>query len=205
MPQVTNFNFECDLSPVIWWKLTDATRFKGLVKSQQEFLNAAIRDYWKFFNEKFLNINTANSDGLSMWGRLFNVPRPVYTDSEGNQHEFTDDQYRLLLRARIFLLTYDGSTRSLNKFFKLLFPDSQIVVEDNYNMTVTITFVTALKPEYEILFKTPFLEIFLPRPSGVEYITNLTPPDWSKIFGFEGQQTPDGSSVTGFDQGTFYE
>lgn len=205
MSKTSNFNFNCDLSPVVLWQYQDAPRFKALIQNQQDFLNAAIRDFWTDFNKNFLNIRTANSDGLSMWGRLLGVARPVYTNKTGEKIEFTDEQYRLLLQGRVYLLTFDGSARSLNRFFKLIFPDAVIEIKDNYDMTARISFITPVPPEYKILFTQPWVDVFLPRPSGVSYITDLAPTDYTRTFGFEGMTDALGNSVAGFDNGTFYQ
>lgn len=199
MPTISNFNFTYDMSPVILWQYQDAPILKTLILNQEKFLNTAIADYVEALNEDFLNIATASTDGLSMWGQLLQVPRPVYTDDEGNTVSFTDDQYRLLLRARIYLLTFDGSARALNQFFKILFPDLQVVIQDNYDMTVTINILNDPTPDIAVLFKKPYVDYFLPRPSAVAYTTNLGTRDYSTVLGFEG------SGLNTFDNGTFFE
>lgn len=210
MPTISNFNFTYDMSPVILWQYQDAPILKGLILNQENFLNTAISDYVESLNGDFFNIATATTDGLSMWGQLLQVPRPVYTDDEGNTVSFTDDQYRLLLRARISLLTFDGSGRALNSFFKILFPDLQVLIQDNYDMTVTINILNAPTPEIAVLFKKPYIDYFLPRPSGVEYTINLGSTDYSKIFGFEGMTGPTTQGGTeqlpgfGSDDGSAY-
>lgn len=199
MSTTSNFNFAYDMSPVVLWQYEDAPILKGLIANQEEFLNSSIGDFVTALNSDFLNLTTASTDGLSMWGQLLQVPRPTYTDDDGNVVTFSDEQYKLLLRARIYLLTFDGSTRALNEFFKIVFPDLPVVITDNYDMTVTINILTDPTPEIAVLFKKPYVDYFLPRPSGVEYITNLGTTDHTKIFGFEG------SGLNTFDNGTFFE
>lgn len=201
MATTANFNFNCDLNPVIWWQYQDAPIFKQFVLGQQEFLNESVGGFADYLQNDILNIQTATSDGLAIWGRLLGVGRPTYTDTDGNIQTFTDEQYRLLLRARISLLTFDGSARALNQFFKLLFPDITVQVIDNYNMTATINFIGELTDEQKVLFQYPFINTFLPRPSGVQYIVgDAGTTDLSQTFGFEGMD-----GVNGFDNGTFYE
>lgn len=201
MATIANFNFNCDLSPVIWWKYQEAPLFKQLILNQQSFLKEAVGDFAQFLKTDILNIQTASKEGLAIWGRLLGVGRPIYTNSEGNQITFTDDQYRLLLRARTYLLTFDGSARALNEFFKILFPDIVVQIIDNYNMTATIHFIGELTDEQKVLFQYPFINTFLPRPSGVQYnIGDTGTADLSQTFGFEGMD-----GVNGFDNGTFYE
>lgn len=202
--KVANFDFSCDLSPVILWQYDDAERLKAIVENQQVFMDGNVRDFFTDFNRDVLNIETANTFGLGVWGALLQVPRPVYDDG-GVQKEFTDEQYRLLLRARIYLLTFDGSARALNEFFHILFPDLIVTVKDNGDMTAEISVLNDIDPEIAILFQTPYVDVFLPRPSGVKYNMQTAPTDYTKVFGFEGMVDENNDSVVGFNQGTFYQ
>lgn len=289
--KISNFDFYCDLNPVILWQYLDAEKLKALVANQQQFMDDNVGDFYTDFNRDVLNIETANTFGLEVWGALLQVPRPsapstimknyyayynsnvgyAYLDkpledivagvdlpyvydsqtqsmnvrgsitevtisgsvrrfgwqySESNWYNmsrssnpandkqlpaegplvpFTDDQYRLLLRARIYLLTFDGSARALNEFFHILFPDLVVTITDNGDMTATISVLNEVDPEIAILFQSPYVDIFLPRPSGVAYNMSTGETDYTKVFGFEGMVDEDGNSVAGFDNGTFYQ
>lgn len=219
--KITNFDFQCDLSPVILWQYLDAEKLKALVQMQQDFMDTAITQFVQEFDKDFLNISTASTNGLSLWGRLLNVGRPV-VERAGSVVEFTDEQYRKVLRGQIYLLAFDGSVKALNHYFKILFPDLPIVITDNYDMTVSFDVLKAEEDmeEWEkVLLDYLFTPqtatgsaqtyaISLPRPSGVKYILNYN-VDYSKTFGFEGQTytTEQGTeeSLQGFDNGTFYQ
>ena len=218
--KVSNFNFQCDLSPVILWQYLEAEKLKSLVDFQQVFMNTAVTDFIKEWDKSFLNISTASTNGLALWGRLLNIGRPVVDNGDGTVTEFTDDQYRTVLRAQIYLLAFDGSAKALNHFFKMLFPNLPIVIVDNYNMTATINVLRnkdELTPEEKVLLDYLFkpysatggqnlYALSLPRPSGVEYILNYN-VDYSTIFGFEGQtyttEQATQEQLPGFDNGTF--
>ena len=193
--KTANYNYNQDLSKIILWQYDDAVKFKELVANEQEFMDEAVTKFWNDFNVNVFNLATCNTFGLELWGRLLGVARPTYTD-QGVVYEYSDEQYRLVLQARIFLLTFDGSVYSLNKFFKMLFPQYPVIIIDNYDMTVTIGFVQEPEDDIKTIFRN---QDFLPRPSGVEYIMDWA-TDYSTIFGFEGQ-TP----TQGFDNGTFYQ
>ena len=191
--KTANYDFNIDLRKVILWQYDDAERFKALIEAEQLFMDTAVTGFWDDFNRDIFNLATCNSFGLSVWGALLSVARPTYIEN-GVRREYNDDQYRLVLQARIYLLTFDGSAKALNKFFKMLFPEYSVVITDNLDMSVDISF--ANEPTSEI--KTVLQDsLFLPRPSGVEYNLNWS-VDYTKIFGFEGQ-TP----TQGFDNGTF--
>ena len=214
--KVSNFNFQCDLSPVVLWQYLEATKFRGLVDYQQKFMDVAVRDFIEEFDKSFLNIATADTDGLALWGRLLNVGRPVY-EKGGVITEFTDEQYRVVLRAAIYLLAFDGSVKALNQFFKMLLPNLPILIVDNYDMTVSFNVLRdkADVEEWEqVLLNYLFspvrdkFSIALPRPSGVRYDLRYN-IDYSDIFGFEGQtyktEQNTEKSLQGFDNGTFYQ
>lgn len=214
--KVSNFNFQCDLSPVVLWQYLEATKFRSLVDYQQKFMDVAVRDFIEEFDKSFLNIATADTNGLALWGRLLNVGRPVY-EKDGVITEFTDEQYRVVLRAAIYLLAFDGSVKALNQFFKMLLPNLPILIVDNYDMTVSFNVLKDKEnvDEWEqVLLDYLFspvgdkFSIALPRPSGVRYDLNYN-IDYGDIFGFEGQtfrnDNNEQQSLQGFDNGTFYQ
>lgn len=204
--KIANIDFKNDLSPVVLWQYLDAEKMKGMVANEQAFMDEAVTKFWTDFNKDILNLATCNSFGLSLWGKLLRVQRPTYTDN-GVIKTFDDEQYRLLLQARIFLLTFDGSAKSLNEFFKTIFPDIVVEVRDNLDMTVSINFLSEITPEMDVVLRMHELDpitgeivyTFLPRPSGVQYIIN-TEVDYSTTFGFEGM-----TETEGFDNGVFLQ
>ena len=220
--RVSNFNFQTDLSPIILWQYLEAEKLKSLVDFQQTFMNTAVRDFVRELETDFFNIATANTNGLALWGRLLNVGRPVIKNSDNTVTEFTDEQYRVVLRAKIYLLAFDGSAKALNQFFKMILPNLPIVITDNLDMTVSFNVLKEreeLEPWERTLmdyFFTPFTDpegnqsysISLPRPSGVQYKLNYT-IDYSETFGFEGQTFRNNNNeqeqLPGFDNGTFFQ
>lgn len=195
MAKVLNLDTHCDLSPVVLWQYDAANKIKALVASEQKFMDDAVEGFWNDFDVDILNLSTCNSFGLSLWGLLLNTARPTYTVG-GETKQFDDEQYRLLLRAKIYLLTFDGSAKSLNNFFKILFPDSVVNIVDNYDMTVTIQFQAEITPEIRAVLND---KNFLPRPSGVQYNIQYE-VDYSTILGFEGM-----TETNTFDNGTFFQ
>ena len=202
MTKILEYDFNCDLSKVVLWQYDEATKLKTIVSNQQGFMDANVTGFFEYLKASVFNLANADEIGLSIWVALLGVPRPTYTDG-GVTRTFTDEQYRLLLRARIYLLTFDGSARALNEFFHLLFPDLTVTVRDNLDMTVDIQILQDVPREVAVLFHNPFVETFLPRPSGVKYNVQVGNIDYTEIFGFEGMEDEHGNSVAGFDNGTF--
>lgn len=178
--KTANYNYQQDLSKVILWQYSDAEKLKAIVDSEQEFMDNAVTKFWEDFDENIFRLSTCNTFGLELWGKLLNVARPVH-----NGVEYTDEQYRLVLQARIYVLTFDGSAKALNRFFGLLLPEYPVVITDNLNMSVSFNFATEPPAEIKMLFED---EYFLPRPSGVRYEFNWA-VDWRTIFGFENMKS----------------
>lgn len=179
--KVANYNFSTDLSKVILWQYDDAEKLKQLVAGEQQFMDTAVTEFWNDFNTDIFNLSTCNTFGLELWGLLLGTARPTYIDN-GVLKEYSDEQYRLVLQARIYLLTFDGSAKALNQFFKMLFPEYPVVITDNLDMSVSINFMKEPTAEIKTVLND---SLFLPRPSGVEYRINWS-VDWAKTFGFEG-------------------
>lgn len=192
--KTANYNYRQDLSKVILWQYDDAERLKALVAGEQAFMDEAVTKFWADFDANIFKLSTCNTFGLELWGRLLGVARPTYIEDHVT-YEYSDEQYRLVLQARIYLLTFDGSICALNKFFKMLFPEYPVIITDNYDMTVTIGFVQEPTDDIKTILRD---SNFLPRPAGVEYIMDWQ-TDYTTVFGFEGQVPTEG-----FDNGTFY-
>ena len=186
--KTANYNYQQDLSKVILWQYDDAEKFKALVASEQAFMDKAVTKFWEDFNVNIFNLSTCNTFGLELWGKLLGVARPTY-----NGVEYTDEQYRLVLQARIYVLTFDGSAYALNQFFKMLLPDYPVIIVDNQDMTVDINFVVEPPAEIKTVLSD---DSFLPRPSGVLYNLNWS-VDFSTVFAFEGM-TYQGKQMPGF-------
>lgn len=216
MTQVANIDFKYDMSPVILWQYDSAPKLKKLVDYQQTFLDTAITQWQQEFNEKIFDLRTCDANGLELWGRLLQVPRPVV---QGVQ--FNDNQYRLLLQSRIFVLTFNGSSYDLTTLIHKLFPQAVFTVIDNGDMTVTIGIAGGITDEQRAVFNLgytdpisgEFVHTFLPRPAGVQYDINFD-SDWATILGFEGMTettnmggtyTSGGQEIENPDGGVFYK
>lgn len=144
-----------------------------------------------FFNTT-LNIQTAVGFGLDVIGRIVNVSRTVpipgvtstyvgfeeasswtgfgqggFYSGGGVSTNFvlSDDDYRLLILAKMAGNISDGSITSVNQILLDLFPGrGTCYVADGLNMSLTYTFVFALNPvEVAIVLESGVL----PSPAGV--------------------------------------
>lgn len=203
MSKTANLNFQYDYSPVILWQYSEAKKLKAIVDNEQKFLDVAVTKFIKDFEKDLFNLDTCNADGLELWGKLLQVSRPRL-----NGVDATDEQYRLLLKARIYVLVWDGTAFGLTRLIRYLFPNILFRVidcpvdshGDNQIMKVKIEFSDGLTAEQEAVLSMGYLDplsgkfvyTFLPRPAGVEYEINFG-REWNTVLGFAEQINPDGT------------
>ena len=188
MAKVAELDFRYDYSPIVLWQYDEAKHLKGIIDNEQKFSDVAITQFRDEWDTNIFNLSTCDASGLELWGKLLEVNRPIV----GGVY-FTDEQYRLLLKSRIYVLVWDGSAFGLTKIISGLFPDALFRVIDNGDMTVNIDFASGITPEQEVILRMGYLDertgefvyTFLPRPAGVEY--NIAFSDtWATTLGFEG-------------------
>lgn len=188
MTRIADFNYKYDYSPVLLWQYSNAPNMRKIVENEQAFLDVAITQFKEEFDRDIFNIDTCDANGLDLWGRLLGVQRPVFQGVL-----FTDDQYRLLLKSRFSLLTWDGSAYGLTKVIKMLFPVAVFRIVDNFDMTATLDFAGGLTEEQKAVLRLGYVDetsgeyvyTFLPRPAGVNYNINFE-DTWATTLGFEG-------------------
>jgi hypothetical protein len=132
-----------------WQPLDDMTSFLAQMSAQDMSLGYAI------------------GVQLDMLGSIIGQSRTVdFQPSSGVSSTLDDDTYRLLLRATIFKLKWDGRIGSLYSIWKALFPQGEIVINDNQNMSAT---VYLNGPFSSIIVDLIDHGYIVPRPEGVLY------------------------------------
>lgn len=82
-----------------------------------------------------------------------------------------DNDYRLLLKARVLQYRWDGSFGGLYKIFESLFPGSVIIIDDEGNTSYTVSVAFDSFPEETLdYFVNGYI---LPKPAGVEVSYNI--------------------------------
>lgn len=190
--EICNLENTANLLECLLWQYNKADRLKSLVEACQAEFDGNIKDFWDNFYTNIFNLDTANSFGLAVWGICLGIERPTYT-SGGVTYQYSDDMYRLFLKSRSNFFSMDGSIYQFNKYMEFLFPNKPILVVDNLDMSIKVTFYFTPTADELVVLNNPD---FLPRPSGVKLETAIISP--SNVFGF------DGSQLTGFDTGTFF-
>lgn len=181
---------------VILWQYDNAPNFNALIAMKQNFYDNAVSDFWERWIVDVLNIQTANEFGLTLWGFLLNLERPLYTNENDELVPIPTESYRLLLNAKLYKNSHAPTFSNVNTFIRQIFfnhPDNKSYVQDNLNMSITYVLDFFPTAEEEIVLK---LNDFLPRPSGVK-IASITPIPPQETFGF------DGSGLQTFNNGVF--
>lgn len=203
MSKIASLDFHYDYSPIILWQYSDAEKLKKIVENEQKFSDTAITQFRDEFDTNLFNIDTCDANGLELWGKILQITRPIV---DGNI--FNDEQYRLLLKARLYAIRWDGSCYGLTYLIKTLFPDVIFEItefpldaeENPEYMTVKITFESGLTAEQLAVLRMGYLEqetgiyvyTFLPRPAGVNYDISFV-GTWATTLGFAETINPDGT------------
>lgn len=143
--------------------------------------------FWLTGNTNALTIEKSPADNITLY--------PSQLD---------DEQYRLCLLARIFLLRSNMSIKDINKYLSIMFDGREVVATDNLDMTISIKF--GYQPsDTELMLITS--DTFAPRPAGVflNYGIDLK----TNVFGFDEAQkktwaTNDPETFTEY-QAPFYQ
>lgn len=181
---------------VILWQYDNAPNFNALIAMKQNFYDDAVSDFWENWIDDVLNIQTANEFGLTLWGFLLNLERPLYTNADGELVPIPTESYRLLLNAKLYKNSHAPTFSNVNTFVRQIFfnhPDNKSYVQDNLNMSITYILDFFPTDEEKIVLK---INEFLPRPSGVK-IQSIIPIPPQETFGFYG------SGLQSFNNGVF--
>jgi len=129
---------------------------------------------------------------LDILGKLIGQSRTVpFVPSNGVSPVLDDFTYRILLKAQRVLNTWNGQAGSFEAQWAQIFTGGTIRIQDNLNMTMTVT-LTGIFPSIVMdLIQNGFI---VPRPQGVgiNYVFGSAP-----YFGFDANN----SYVGGFDSG----
>lgn len=166
----------------------------GLVGLFDKFVIKEVDNY----KNLFYNIDTANSEGLDLWGQFLKFPRYV-TTNEGYER-LEDAQYRVILKAKALQMaqppTINGINKSINDIFGAL--DIVCYILDTQDMSfVTYVFIDLLPDWLRNIFEKYDI---LPRPAGVGVAISEAE---RRYIGFFGQNS-NGSNISNFTKTNFH-
>ncbi|MBP3934792.1 MAG: DUF2612 domain-containing protein [Pseudomonas sp.] len=215
MSTVQEFDASVNLLSAILWQYEDAEKLKALATAKQAWTTKHQTEFWLGWYRDVFNVDTANAFGLSIWGRILDVPLGLEVEKQNkvsfgfgsfnanfNNGNFgvdsdrtqglTLEQQRLVIRLRYFQLTSRGTVPEINQFLNKLFgQDGGAFVIDPHDMSFAI-YQFNFQPDSSLTFILDEFDL-LPRPAGVgvEWRVIMRP-----VFGF-------GPYNLNFDNGTF--
>ena len=159
-----------------------------------------VQDLVKLLGEmyQFFDIDYAIGDQLDILGEIVGAnrllpftPTPVGSPAVAVSPILTDDNYRILIKATIGINQWDGKMSSIKPLWNSLFPAGSIVVQDNLDMTMSVTPVGSFN---SVIIDMIQNDMIVPRPEGVKMYYNF---GQMPFFGFDLLNT----YIAGFDAG----
>lgn len=190
----------------ILWQYEGALKLVAMILSWKDFFKSSTTDFFDGIIDN-LDLTDENIDdyGLSVWGSILNVPRPLLSyipegETTTVKRPLSSELYRRILLGRLRLSEGNASVPDFIEYAKLVF-DGKIKVKDWTNMGLTfassgIGFRT--REERALLEQYP--EVVWMWPAGVRTANHST----SLMFGLDGQQNePSVVNVGGLDESGF--
>lgn len=207
-----------DVSETIASQYANSPTLLQLIDCMSQYFDPST-DFSNFYDAVW-NIDTANSFGLNVWGKIVNVSRNLtvpgdiayfgFGEGAGYQpfdqaqfydgvkstqtYTLTDSAYRTLILAKALANISGGSAGSINSLLRTLFRNrGRCYVVDLGGMQMMFTFEFNLHP-YEIAILAQ--SGVIPRPAGVSVVVQMV--DTGSTFGFAEQ------GGQPFNQGVFF-
>lgn len=137
-------------------------KFMGLVEARlKPFID--LFECLEEINESF-DLDTAVGNQLDIIGEYIGVKRLLNFQPEYADAVLSDPYYRMLLKARISLNNWDGSIEGIRKIWGDVFPEYEIQIVDNQDMTMEARIIGLRS-----LFEGELVQhgYFTPKPIGV--------------------------------------
>jgi hypothetical protein len=138
------------------------------------------------------DLDTAIGAQLDILGQILGAARTVGFQPTGSVSPVLDDAtYRILLKSKVLFNQWDGQILSIEEAWGNIFPGGHIFIQDNENMTMTVT-ATGITSYIQIdLIENGYI-VPVPEGVGVNYIFGTAP-----YFGFDSNN----DVIAGFDAG----
>lgn len=185
-----------DICRSITWQFDDAPNVSGIIKMLKDIYGMSTEDFFDGMVERIYlpDLKTDGTDdyGLSVWGKILNLSRPI-VNVEGTLQSISSDFYKKLLLGRIRLLEGNASVADYCKYIEFVY-DGNVTVADGLDMGLTFTAKTGLATEKEALINSA-PEIAFAFPSGVLSSEHADSP----MLALDGQQTNTSLNVNTLD------
>lgn len=114
----------------------------------------------------YFNLDTAIGSQQDVCGEIVGISRCLpFNPSNGDSPKLTDEMYRLVLKCKIAKNTWQGTIPEIYDIFENIFPELQLIIEDNQNMTFSAIVYGNPTELQQILIQNDYI---IPRPEGVK-------------------------------------
>lgn len=138
------------------------------------------------------NLDNAAGDQLDWWGDILNVSRELPVSDPDIPSVLTDDLYRIVLKARIYANTWDGTIDGLRNIIDTSFENVVYQIVDAQDMSMQVVLIIPdADPALIALLLNGFI---LPKPSGVNVSYTIQE---NALFGWDSNT----SFIKGWDEG----
>ena len=110
-----------DLGKVVLWQYDRAVRLLSILKHMHVLYFCAVEQFWRFWENRVLSIDTCSDFGLSLWGMFIGVPPPVIVDNTGISRFVKPSVYKKLLKGAFNLLRANSSFEGILGYLETVF------------------------------------------------------------------------------------
>lgn len=149
----------------------DKPKFMALVEARLK----PFVDIFELLEEidRAFDIDTAEGNQLDIIGKFVGVERLLNFQPQFTNAVLPDSYYRVLLNARISLNNWNGTVEGIKEIWDETFPDYEVQVIDNQNMTMETRIVGV-----NSLFESELIQhgYITPKPMGVNVKYSIVMP-----------------------------
>ena len=110
-----------NLGKAVLWQYDRAVRLLSVLKHMQVLYHCAVEQFWDFWTNKVLAIDTCGAFGCSVWGIFLGVPRPTVKDENGKDRLIATSVYRKILKGTFYLMKATSSFDSILGYLEVIF------------------------------------------------------------------------------------
>lgn len=110
-----------DLGKTVLWQYDKAVRLLSVMKHMQMLYHCAVEQFWRYWTEKVLSIDTCGAFGCSIWGSFLGVPHPTVVGSDGDRRLIATSVYRRVLKGAFFLMKANSSFTDILGYLEIVF------------------------------------------------------------------------------------
>lgn len=164
-------------------------KFIAMLNAYMQKLEDAkiLLDSWNFH----FDLEEAYGVQLDILGILVGRGRILNFQPANYSSRLDDENYRICIKSKILQNQWDGTNQGLYDLFKQIFPDLDLIIRDNQDMSMRVTVIGMSNALQKELIERGYI---IPKPQGVEVIFNVIE---SKIFAYDRED----ESFAGYDRG----